>query len=246
MATEIEQYRINGSAQVSELSTFEWSAFISACVIQVDGPGEASLPLTFIDPIQRRRLSALAKVSLGVMNECAKGVQDYQVVYASRHGELARTTDLLNQLAVGDDVSPMGFSLAVLNGTAGVFSIAAANHAPCSAVSSGTQTFQMGLLEASVQAMQSGAPVLFVYADAPIPEVYGAKETRNTGPLHALALLLHGSSAPGRTQLRCWSEECAGHRHAEPSPSLAFAQSWLEKSPGKWADDNQLFSWSFQ
>lgn len=236
--------KVFAANRTDSLSMFEWVTYISACVIKADDQGEAAT-LTFIDPMQRRRLSALAKVSLGVMQECTKDEQNFQIVYASRHGDLFRTTDLLNQLAMGDDVSPMGFSLAVLNGTPGIFSIATANRSPCSAVSAGPQTFQMGLLEASIQASQSAAPVLFVYADAPVPEVYGATKERSTGPMHAVALFLHGLTAPGRIQLKCMIGESTEHL-SEDTVSLAFARSWSQKSAGQWADGSHQFSWSFK
>lgn len=201
--------------------------------------------ITLIDAIQRRRLSALAKASIGVMHECAGSVQDYQVVYASRHGELARTTGLLNQLAEGEDVSPIGFSLAVLNGTAGVFSIATGNRAPSSAISAGPQTFEMGLLEASVQAKLSSRPVLFVYADAPVPEIYG-NQTHDASPLHAIALLLCGSPEGAMASLKCTSTSAHQPISNEPSSAIAFANAWSSKTDGQWADGAHVFTWSYQ
>lgn len=199
--------------------------------------------------MQRRRLSSLAKVSLHVMHSCAQNLDDFQVVYASRHGELIRTTDLLNQLAQGESVSPMGFSLAVLNATAGVYSIARNNRAACSAVSAGANTFAMGWLEAAVQARTAQHPVLFVYADAPTPEVYGA-DAQTTGPLHAIAMLLHSEPGEGRQSVCCsWSgagsEPSPAQASIALSPSLAFARHWSTGSDGGWSSGTQTLSWSF-
>lgn len=58
----------------------------------------------------------------------------------------------------------------------------------------------MGWLEASVQAQQSQCPVLFVYADEPVPAVYG--EVADPPVLHAVAALLHAQPVAGGMSLR--------------------------------------------
>ena len=44
----------------------------------------------FVEPMLRRRLSPLAKMTLRVAYDCARDVPDVRIVYASRHGELLR------------------------------------------------------------------------------------------------------------------------------------------------------------
>lgn len=224
----------------------EWSIYVSTCVVYEAETDGAPFQISYVDVLQRRRLSRLAKISLGVMYECIKNSQKFQIVYASRHGELDRTTELLNQIAAGDDVSPMGFSLAVLNSTSGVFSIATANHAPSSAVSAGVNTFEMGLLEASMQATQSNVPVLFAYADEPISPIYGQTEDGQTTPLHAVAMLLHGAPADDRSEV-CLSVSTSRDQTIDiPCASIAFARAWTDRSHGRLATGGREFAWSYR
>lgn len=224
----------------------DWSVYVSACVVYESDTQDAPFQMTYVDAMQRRRLSRLAKISLGVMYECIKNSQKFQIVYASRHGELDRTTELLNQIAVGDDVSPMGFSLAVLNSTAGVFSIATANHAPSSAVSAGVNTFEMGLLEASMQATQSNVPVLFAYADEPISTIYGATEEGQTTPMHAVAMLLHGAPAEDRSKVNLSVSTSRDQTIDIACASIAFARAWKARSHGRLASGGREFAWSYR
>lgn len=47
-----------------------------------------------------------------------------RMVFASRHGELARSADLLKAIARDEDLSPTVFGLSVLNATAGLYAMA--------------------------------------------------------------------------------------------------------------------------
>lgn len=224
----------------------EWTSFVSnwsawGDVTDTTGDAPALPNPSFIDAIQRRRLSPLAKISLHVMQECAQNLDDFQVVYASRHGELARTTELLQQLAQSDAVSPMGFSLAVLNATAGVYSIARGNRAPCSAVSAGDDTLAMGWLEAALQARKAARPVLFVYADAPVPDVYGVHPP---GALSALAMLLHADPGKGRTAWQCGWEAVSDTKGQDMAATPSFAQQWQRGKGGLCVGERSRFRWA--
>lgn len=156
---------------------------------------DASPPdVGFVEPMLRRRLSSLAKMSLGVAYACARDVPDLRIVYASRHGELTRTTTMLESLADGEDLSPTLFSMSVLNASAGLFSILRKNTAPATAISAGSASFGYGLLEACLQLAENpGQAVLYVYADEPAPMVYGATELPGSNA-HAVGLLLASSA----------------------------------------------------
>jgi hypothetical protein len=125
---------------------------------------------------------------------------EVRVVFASRHGELRRTTDILRQISAGEPVSPTAFSLSVLNAMTGVFGIAREDRSAASAISAGAQTLGYALLEAYAQyATQPGSPVLLVYADEPADPAYGTIEDEVQGG--AVAILLNGAAAAG--QLAC-------------------------------------------
>jgi hypothetical protein len=218
------------------------SVFVSAFECWIEGESSDTPSVQFIEAMQRRRLSPLAKASLSVMHRCAQGEAAYPVVYASRHGELARTMALLNQMAVNDMVSPMGFSLAVLNATAGLYSIAVGSQAACSAVSAGEKTFDMGLLEASMQAHATCSPVLYVYADEPLPAVYGAGVPI---PLHAMAMRVYSQPAEGRTEVQCVRTTTKVQTENALPQALLFAKAWALAGGQSGAHDARVLTWSF-
>ncbi|QQC63814.1 beta-ketoacyl synthase chain length factor [Paraburkholderia ginsengisoli] len=155
----------------------------------------AAPDIGFIEPIVRRRLSTLSKVALKVAHDCV--AQDaVRVVFASRHGELRRTTDILRSISAGEPVSPTAFSLSVLNAMTGVFGIARGDRSAASAISAGAETLGYALLEAHAQyATQPAAPVLLVYADEPADAAYGTIEDEVQGG--AIAILLDSDAATG-------------------------------------------------
>jgi hypothetical protein len=155
----------------------------------------AAPDIGFIEPIVRRRLSTLSKVALKVAHDCV-AEDAVRVVFASRHGELRRTTDILRSISAGEPVSPTAFSLSVLNAMTGVFGIARGDRSAASAISAGAETLGYALLEAHAQyATQPDSPVLLVYADEPADAAYGTIEDEVQGG--ALAILLDGEAATG-------------------------------------------------
>ena len=58
--------------------------------------------ISFIEPIVRRRLSSLSRIALKVAHDCVAERDRVRVVFASRHGELRRTTDILRAISAGE------------------------------------------------------------------------------------------------------------------------------------------------
>ncbi|CAB3765471.1 beta-ketoacyl synthase chain length factor [Paraburkholderia humisilvae] len=161
----------------------------------------AAPDMGFIEPIVRRRLSSLSRIALKVAHDCAAGRDSVRVLFASRHGELRRTTEILRSISAGEPVSPTSFSLSVLNAMSGVFGIARGDRSVAGALSAGAETLGYALLEAYAQyATQPSEPVLLVYADEPADPAYGAIEDEVNGG--ALAILLDASAAAGRLSCR--------------------------------------------
>jgi hypothetical protein len=77
----------------------------------------------------RRRAGFLSKMALEVAYQCLGEQIDVPTVFCSRHGEAARSVDLLLDLAKGEPLSPTSFGLSVHNATGGLFSIARRDHA---------------------------------------------------------------------------------------------------------------------
>lgn len=216
----------------------------------VIGSSDVGIPddpdVKFVEPMLRRRLSSLAKSSLKVAHDCVHDLPRVRFVYASRHGELKRTTGLLDALAREECPSPTAFSLAVLNATPGLFSILRRDTSAAIAVSAGGSSFGFGLIEAALQfANDPTSPVLFVYADEPVPDIYEV-EPSVSGPANALAMLL--SDNP---QLACMCRvKCcmspSDLREDDLSHSLAFTRSLAQNEDGAWCGEGRHWTWSIQ
>lgn len=155
----------------------------------------------FVEPLLRRRLSALGRGMLHCAWRVAGEAPSVRAVFASQHGEPARTMPMLEDLANGLDISPTQFSMNVHNAVAGIWSIARKDRSACTALGAGSESFGWGLLEAfSLHLACPGEPVLFVYGDDRLPE--GLADAASPAlPLHALALLI-GSPPARRFRLR--------------------------------------------
>tara|TARA_R110002153_G_scaffold246356_3_gene402150 strand:- start:3363 stop:4091 length:729 start_codon:yes stop_codon:yes gene_type:complete len=136
---------------------------------------ELSLPqLTSIPAMQRRRLSPFAKVALHCALEASGEYQaNIPCVFSSRHGDLHRTTKLIESIALSKDLSPTQFGLSVHNAAAGLFSIFTGNRAPLSAIAGGQSSFMQGLLDAVAKLEANNlSRILYVYCDLHVPECY--------------------------------------------------------------------------
>lgn len=206
-----------------------------------DGATECVPDVSFIAPLMRRRLSLLSRMTLRVAQDCADDRPTARVVFASRHGEISRTTALLDELAREEALSPTAFSTSVLIAGAGQFSILNANTAPATAVSAAGESFGYGLLEACAQlASHPESPVLFIYADESLPQLYqGAGGS--SAPSHALGLLLKAGAA---MQILC-SRSTADLPASDEPQSLAFLRC-LESGRSHWREDGSGWQWTRQ
>jgi hypothetical protein len=175
--------------------------------------------------MQRRRLSRLSRLSLAAAYDCADGNHRLPTVFASQHGEIHRTLGLLGDLAQGEPLSPMAFSLSVHNTASGLYSIASGNTAPSTAVTAGLDTLPMALVEAMGQ-LQRHDEVMVVYAEEPLPDAYRAFD-EGGNVLLGLALRLGKPVSTGRH----WQLHTTTEPAATGSPGLAFMR-WLN-SPGQ-------------
>lgn len=214
----------------------QWAAW-SSCEGLSDTPD-----VSFVEPMLRRRLSSLAKMSLRVAQDCAEGIPSLRFVFSSRHGDLTRTTAMLNDLADDEPLSPTTFSLSVLNASAGLFSILRGDATASTAISAAESSFGFGLLESAAQfAADPGTPVLYVYADEPAPAIYGA-EADTTGSGHAVAILLSGES---KINLECRMDNDNQSSSNEPH-SRAFLRSLSNGNAGMWFGEGRRWAWKTQ
>lgn len=160
----------------------------------VIGDADDVPPLAFVPALQRRRFSRLSRLQLQVAYDCAAGRHDLRTIFCSRHGELHRTHGLLAELARGEPLSPMAFSLSVHNTGSGLYSIASGNMAPSTAIAAGRDTLPAALLEAAGQLLRTDE-VMVVFADEPLPDDYASFADEHTAAFGlALRLARTGNS----------------------------------------------------
>ena len=194
--------------------------------------------LSFVDPMLRRRLSPLARAVFHVGHQCRGNLKNLPIIYASRHGELDRTLQLLQAIAAGEDLSPTTFGLSVLNANPGLYSIACADTAPGTAVAAGAETLGFGTIEAASRVASHGQPVLFIYADAPPPSPLGSY-TSDPAAIIAIALLLDPAAKP---QLRCTCTPHSGDANPD-SQADAFLPLFDGKTSSTWSSGTKLWEW---
>ncbi|MEN9357667.1 MAG: hypothetical protein RL695_1838 [Pseudomonadota bacterium] len=223
-----------------------WHVPVVRWAVWGDGvPGEVAPDVGFVDPMLRRRLSPLARGVLHVAQRCAQGHESVRFVFASRHGELQRTVDLLGSLARDEDLSPTVFGLSVLNAAAGIFSIARGDHGAVTAIAAGVESFGYGLLEAYVQSCQDHTvPVLFVYADAPAPSPLDAQSGDPRSPF-ALAMLIDAAMSEHRLHVEWASLNVANHAPSH-MPQAHACIAALENATSTWVGPQRLWKWTWQ
>lgn len=206
------------------------------------GAGYSSDPpdIRHIDPLMRRRMSSMDRSALHVADACVTADQQVRVVFASRHGELKRTTGLLEDIARGELPSPMGFSLSVLNAVPGLYGIARKDMSPATAVSAGEATLPLALIEASMQAWRyPDATVLLVYADEPPPSVY-TDQIDSPASACAIALRLEARRA---TRMLCCSWKPIASCAVKDDAIHSLVNCLTHDAPTEWAGPDHLWRW---
>ncbi|MDR0710327.1 MAG: beta-ketoacyl synthase chain length factor, partial [Spirochaetaceae bacterium] len=84
--------------------------------------GERAIPQTaespaleYTDPLYRRRLSQVSRMTIEVIHDVLPIEKDTRLVFVSFRGELARQFSINRMLAGDGDIKPAAFSLSVFN-----------------------------------------------------------------------------------------------------------------------------------
>lgn len=220
-----------------ENQTIQWSMPVASWAYWCEGQNDPPLDLQFIDPGLRRKLSVLAKRTLSLAHQCARAHPGCRVIYASRSGDIARTTQQLLSILQGEAPSPTSFSMSVLNATVGAYSIATGNRSPNTAIAATASSLGFGLLEAHMQLLNHPAtPVLFIYADEPPPAVYQASTPDM--PAHAIAMLFSHTT---QNRLECQITPHAGHE-SQQVQSMAMMNCLLH-GKASWQGESRHWEW---
>lgn len=125
-------------------------------------PMGVTLDLSFVPPVQRRRLSPLQQRYFAMAGIVTQGIPaTYNVVFATQKGEDTLTRKLVEAFNADGDVSPMRFSTSVYNAAPGLFSIFSKNETSYRAIAAGDETIDCSLLDAVLM----GERTLWVYGE---------------------------------------------------------------------------------
>jgi hypothetical protein len=152
----------------------------------------------FLPSMLRRRCTPLTRLVLtaafGTLVEDERS--RVRTVFATRHGSINESIELLHAVVAQERLSPTKFSHTVHNAQAGLFCIAAGNREASSSLAARADTFACGWLEAlTFLERDPGRPVLLVTSDVPLDPTF-AVLVREPAAAYGLGLLL-GSSGDG-------------------------------------------------
>lgn len=154
-------------------------------------PEPDALPdVSYLPSLLRRRLDRCGRMALATAWPCSEGLESVHSVFASRHGALERTVELLHALGRAEALSPTSFSLSVHNSTAGLFSIARTDRGAATAMAAGEDSLGMGLLEGANLIAAGASHVLVCYADDRVPPPYAGVVRDSVHHPFAVSLLL--------------------------------------------------------
>jgi len=156
---------------------------------------EGNADVGFLPMMQRRRLSPLARAACAVAWCCREVAGDMPSVFFSSHGESQYYFEMLQDMAVGEPVSPSRFSLCVHNAIAGLYSLQTSSMLPYVCLAGGTEGLFAAFIEASGLLLEV-PQVLVVCYEQPLPEVYQAYVS-SENRTWALAMVLARPDNPG-------------------------------------------------
>ncbi|MGH8161575.1 MAG: beta-ketoacyl synthase chain length factor [Gammaproteobacteria bacterium] len=144
---------------------------------------------------ERRRLSQVMRLALYVGEQALEATDCAHDLPASVFASSAGDGDIIHAICEelarpAPELSPTKFHNSVHNAPAGYWAIASGAHAASSAIAAHDASFAAGWIEAALLTEETGAPVLLVAYDRPLPAPLDAK--RHFDAPFACALLLDG------------------------------------------------------
>jgi hypothetical protein len=129
----------------------------------------------FLPAMLRRRCTPLTRILLrAAYDACPEAeLAEVRTVFASRHGSINESIELIEAVARGLPLSPAKFSHTVHNAQAGLFSIDSGNRRASSSLAAQEDTLGHGWLESLAHLeREPGRPVLLVVGDVPLAPTF--------------------------------------------------------------------------
>lgn len=211
-------------------------------------PDGADTPaLTEVSAMQRRRIERLGRMAIQTACWCeqAPGADSsVPLVFASRHGDVERSMDLLRSLVADEPLSPTTFGLSVHNAIGALYSITRGHRGNNLALAAGKATVEAACLEAVGLLADGAEEVRIIAYDPPLPALY-AEFIDEPAPWYAWCWRVAAASQPG-TRLRLgWQATTAAEDAAGPLPhALDLHRFLLSDQPAcERVIDGQRWSW---
>lgn len=186
-----------------------------AAVLRGERPCDPQpLPLhapQLLPPNERRRATASVRQAFRAAEEAVAGRDATQLatVFAGSDGDLTILNRICTALAAHSSaISPTDFHNSVHNAAAGYWGIGIGSRAPSTTLAAYDGSFAQGLLEAGLQVVTQGQPVLLVVFDVPAPEPL--LQARHLASAASCALWLDAAPGPAplaRLRLELSSED---------------------------------------
>ena len=121
----------------------------------------------FLPPMQRRRLSRMARMCMDVAWPLCGEHEQLPFVFGSRHGETTRTFAMLSDIVAQRPLSPTQFGLSVHNATAGQWSLLRGQRGESVAIAGAADTFEHAVLEGALLLHEAPAAIVVVSEETP-------------------------------------------------------------------------------
>jgi hypothetical protein len=156
----------------------------------------------FTDPLFRRRLSQISKMTIRVIHDIQPIAEDTQIMFISFRGELIQQYKINKMLIEDGELLPAAFSLSVFNTPPALASIALNLSASYSALYPAEDSFESGIAAAAAPVLCGRVEkILFVYADEMPPPEYTGICPGHPAPL-AFSVLISREPEAGSVPLK--------------------------------------------
>ncbi len=212
----------------------DWAGWSANQILPADSAHnlDARMGTPLLPAMLRRRLDKAGRAVCEIL-ALLDDTGECPIIYASRHGDVAGSLDMLSSLAGGEDLSPARFSMSVHNAVMGVYSIARKHHSPIQALGASGDEFEALMCEALGYLAAGHKTVIVVFSESEMPSEY-AEHTEHCELPSVVGMRL--TSNQGK-KLIC--AQCARPEHPTPLDIMA----WLE-TPDAWLAARQ--SWRLE
>lgn len=196
-------------------------------------------------PMQRRRVDQLGRMALQVAFQVdLPGPTRLPMVFGSRHGDLHRTFQMLDELAQELPLSPTAFGLSTHNAIAAQYAITTGFTGNYSSVAAGRFTAEAAFAEAVASLTEPDSEAVVVLYDKVLPPAYREFADEPGADFAWAARIAHARPGQTRFSLRPGAPTASDPADAMPH-SLAVLR-YLLSNIASWQISDAQTSWQWQ